>query len=220
MSLHFIREMNRLNKHLVELSDTVEEQVGRSIKAMTALDKESAEKVIGKDSGVDRAEIEMEEDCLKLLALHQPVATDLRLIISVLKINSDLERIGDHAVIIAEEALTLADLPNVEVPEELFELSTQARMMLKKSMLAFVESDLDLAKNVLELGQGIRQLAQKIHQGQVQSIKAAPENTEQHLSILKVCRQVQRIADHATNIAEDIIFLMSGDIIRHTKSIK
>lgn len=220
MSLHFIREMSRLNKHLIELSDIVEEQVGRSIKAMTALDKESAEKVIGKDSGVDKAEIEMEEDCLKLLALYQPVATDLRLIVSVLKINSDLERIGDHAVIIAEEALTLADLPNVKVPEELFELSSQARMMLKKSMLAFVESDKHVAKNVLEMGQGIRQLAQKIHQGQVESIKSAPENTEQHLSILKVCRQVQRIADHATNIAEDIIFLMSGDIIRHTGSTK
>ena len=216
MSLHFIREMKRLDKHLIELSDTVEEQVGRSIQAITDLDKASAQKVIDEDVEVDRAEIEMEEDCLKLLALHQPVAGDLRLIIAVLKINNDLERIGDHAVIIAEEAVKLINLPTVDVPEELFELSAQARMMLKKSMLALIESDRHVAKNVIELGQNIRQLADKIYQGQVKGIQSAPEETEQRLSILKVCRQLQRIADHATNIAEDIIFLMSGDIIRHS----
>ena len=216
MSLHFIREMKRLDKHLIELSDTVEEQVGRSIQAITDLDKASAKKVIDEDVEVDRAEIEMEEDCLKLLALHQPVAGDLRLIIAVLKINNDLERIGDHAVIIAEEAIKLINLPTVDVPEELFELSAQARMMLKKSMLALIESDRHVAKNVIELGQNIRQLADKIYQGQVKGIQSAPEETEQRLSILKVCRQLQRIADHATNIAEDIIFLMSGDIIRHS----
>ena len=218
MSLHFIREMKRLNKHLIELSDTVEKQVGRSINAITDFEKGSAEKVIDKDSRVDQAEIELEEDCLKLLALHQPVAGDLRLIISVLKINSDLERIGDHAVIIAEEAVNLNRLPDIDAPEQLFELSEQARMMLKKSMLAFVESDLHVAHNVLELGQNISQLAEKIHQGQVELIKATPEETEQRLSILKVGRQLQRIADHATNIAEDIIFLMEGEIIRHNIS--
>ncbi|MDH5611520.1 MAG: phosphate signaling complex protein PhoU [Gammaproteobacteria bacterium] len=220
MSLHFIREMKRLNKHLIELSDIVEEQVGQAIHAISDLDKLPAQTVIDDDSGVDRAEIEMEEDCLKLLALHQPVANDLRLIISVLKINSDLERIGDHAVIIAEEVITLASLPNIDVPEQLFELSAQARMMLKKSMLAFVESDLEVAKNVLKLGQNIRQLAENIYREQVESIKASPQETEQRLSILKICRQLQRIADHATNIAEDIIFLMSGDIIRHKSKLQ
>lgn len=219
MSLHFIREMKRLNKHLIELSDTVEKQVGRSIVTITEFNQASAEKVIDKDSRVDRAEIEMEEDCLKLLALHQPVAQDLRLIIAVLKINSDLERIGDHAVMIAEEAVNLNSLPDVAVPEQLFELSTQSRMMLKKSMLAFVESDLHVAINVLEIGQGTRELAEKIYREQVELIKAKPEEVEQRLGILKIGRQIQRIADHATNIAEDIIFLMDGDIIRHKKTL-
>ena len=219
MSLHFIREMKRLNKHLIELSDKVEKQVNRSIQAITDLDQVSAEKVINKDTGVDRLEIEMEEDCLKLLALHQPVANDLRLIVSVLKINSDLERIGDHAVIIAEEAVTLNSLPSIDIPEDLFRLSTQARMMLKKSMLSFVESDLVVAQNVLKLGQNIKELAEKIQSGQVKSIKASPKETEQRLSVLKVCRQLQRIADHATNIAEDVIFLMEGDIIRHKSTV-
>ena len=218
MSLHFIREMKRLNKHLIALSDTVEKQVGRSFNAITEFDQASARKVIDKDSRVDRAEIEMEEDCLKLLALHQPVANDLRVIIAVLKMNSDLERIGDHAVIIAEEAVNLNSLPSIAIPDQLFELSTQSRMMLKKSMLSFVESDLHVAKNVLEMGQGIRELAEKIYREQVELIKASPEETEQRLSVLKVARQLQRIADHATNIAEDIIFLMDGDIIRHNIS--
>ncbi len=218
MSLHFIREMKRLNKHLIELSDKVEKQVNRSIQAITDLDQVSAEKVINKDTGVDKLEIEMEEDCLKLLALHQPVANDLRVIVAVLKINSDLERIGDHAVIIAEEAVNLNSLPSIDVPEDLFRLSTKARMMLKKSMLAFVESDLVVAQNVLELGQNIKEMADNIQSGQVKSIKASPKETEQRLSVLKVCRQLQRIADHATNIAEDIIFLMEGEIIRHKGS--
>jgi len=208
--------MNRLNKHLIKLSDTIELQVSQSIQAISDLDVVGAQHVIDTDSKVDTAEIEMEEDCLKLLALHQPVAGDLRLIVAVLKINADLERIGDHAVIIAEEAINLTKLPFVTVPEEIFNLSIQAKMMLRKSLLAFVEDDLDVAKDVLMLGKNIRQLADNIFRGQLKDIKSNPENTEQHLYILKVARQLQRIANHATNIAEDIIFLMSGDIIRHS----
>jgi len=210
--------MNRLNKHLSKLSDTIELQVSQSIQAISDLDVVGAQHVIDTDTKVDKAEIEMEEDCLKLLALHQPVAEDLRLIVAVLKINVDLERIGDHAVIIAEEAINLEKLPPITVPEELFNLSTQAKMMLRKSLLAFVEDDLKVAKDVLMLGQNISQLADNIFRGQIKDIKSNPENTEQHLYILKVARQLQRIANHATNIAEDIIFLMSGDIIRHSDS--
>lgn len=219
MSMHFVREMKRLNKHLIKLSDTIEQQVSLSISAISDLDEHIAEQVIAADTEVDQAEIEMEEDCLKLLALHQPVANDLRLIITVLKINSDLERIGDHAVIIAEEAISLTRLPEVEVPDDLFELSAQAKIMFRKSLLAFVESDLQVAKDVLVQGQNIRQLAEKIFRGQLDIIKTNPDEAEQRLNILKVGRQLQRIADHATNIAEDIIFLMSGDIIRHRSTM-
>jgi len=219
MSLHFLREIGRLNKHLVELSDTIELQVSLSMQAISDLDEVKAQRVIDADTDVDKAEIEMEEDCLKLLALHQPVANDLRQIIAVLKINSDLERIGDHAVIIAEEAVNLTKLHTVIIPDEIFELSTQAKMMLKKSLLAFVEQDLTVAKDVLLLGQNIRQLAEKIYRGQLELIKSNPEDTEQRLNILKVCRQLQRVADHATNIAEDIIFSMSGEIIRHNSTM-
>lgn len=215
MSLHFLREIGRLNKHLIELADTIEVQVSMSMEAICDLDQLKAQRVIDADSEVDKAEIEMEEDCLKLLALHQPVANDLRQIISVLKINSDLERIGDHAVIIAEEAINLTRLPSVKIPEEMTELSREAKMMLKKSLLAFVERDHQLSKDVLYLGQSIDQLAEDISNSQMALIKKKPEQVEQRVSLLKVCRQLERVADHATNISEDIIFSMSGDIIRH-----
>ena len=215
MSLHFLREIGRLNKHLIELADIIEEQVSLSMQAICDLDQKKAQRVIDADTDVDKAEIEMEEDCLKLLALHQPVANDLRQIISVLKINSDLERIGDHAVIIAEEAIKLSNLPAVKIPEEITELSREAKMMLKKSLLAFVERDLQLSKDVLYLGQSIDQLAEGITNSQMALIKKHPEEVEQRVSLLKVCRQLERVADHATNISEDIIFSMSGDIIRH-----
>jgi len=218
MSLHFLREIGRLNKHLIELADTIEEQVSLSVHALSDQDQLKAQRVIDADTEVDKAEIEMEEDCLKLLALHQPVANDLRQIISVLKINNDLERIGDHAVIIAEEAINLTKLPKVIIPDELLELSKTAKLMLKKSLLAFVEDDLDVAKDVLNTGQSISQLANKIYASEVSLIKYAPEDAEQRLSILKVSRQLQRVADHATNIAEDIIFSMSGEIIRHNST--
>jgi phosphate transport system protein len=144
MSLHFLREISRLNKHLIELADTIEEQVSLSVQSLSNQDQLKAQRVVDADADVDKAEIEMEEDCLKLLALHQPVANDLRQIISVLKINIDLERIGDHAVIIAKEAITLTKLPAVKIPEGIFELSLEAKMMLKKSLLAFVERDLQV----------------------------------------------------------------------------
>lgn len=152
MSLHFLREMKRLNKNLINLSDIIEQQVSQSIMAISDSNEISAQRVIDSDIEIDQAEIEMEEDCLKLLALYQPVANDLRLIIAVLKINSDLERIGDHAVIIAEEAINLTKLPPVNIPNELLELSNQAKMMLRKSLLSFVESDLHVANDVLNLG--------------------------------------------------------------------
>ena len=218
MSLHYLREIERLNKYLMNLADIVEKQVSQSILALSELDELSAQHVIDTDIEVDKAEIEMEENCLKLLALHQPVANDLRLIISVLKINNDLERIGDHAVLIAEEAIKLTRLPAIKVPEEIFTLSTQAKLMLRKSLLAFIEDDIHVARDVLHRGKDIHHLAEKIFHGQLDNIKHSPKHAEQRLYMLKVSRQLQRIADHATNIAEDSIFLMSGDIIRHNST--
>ena len=218
MSHFFEKEIERLNKHLNKLAEKVEEQVGQSIIALSNADSDLAKNIKKYDKKVDQAEIEMEEECLKLLALHQPVANDLRLIIAVLKINADLERIGDHTVIIAKEVIKLTEQNELKVPEELFELSRTAKAMLRKSLLAFVEGDLHIAKTVMVQGQQSDDLAGQVTQQQIALMKKKPEQIEQRLSLIVVTRQLQRIADHATNIAEDIIFLKSGDIIRHSKS--
>lgn len=217
MSLHFRKQKKRLNKHLIQFSNTIEKQVGYAIQSVSDLDKRLAKRVIKADLMIDQSEIEMEEDCLKLLALYQPVANDLRLLVSVLKINNDLERIGDHAVIIAEKAIELSELDKIDIPSELFELAAQAKMMLRKVLLAFVESDIQVAEDVILLRQTVQALTQSIYDEQLRLIKDNVDEVEQRLHILTISKQVQRIADHATNISEDIIFFMRGEIVRHSK---
>ena len=139
MSRHFVRAIDQLNRHIIEFGDQVENQVKLSIDAVKQSNRELAKEIIRNDVIIDEREVELEEECLKLLALHQPVAADLRLIVAILKINNDLERIGDHAVNIAQRASQLSKLEPIETPEELEQLSKQAKLMLRKSLLALVE---------------------------------------------------------------------------------
>ncbi|MBL7003004.1 MAG: phosphate signaling complex protein PhoU [Gammaproteobacteria bacterium] len=218
MSFKIAKEIKKLNKHLIKYSTGIEKQVSYSIQSMSDLDTKLAKRVIETDLILDQTEIEIEEECLKVMALHQPVAGDLRLIASVLKINNDLERIADHAVIIAEESLKLANLKlenKVKPLSDLFELSAHAKLMLRKSMLAFVELDIQVAHDVIASGHQISDIADTIFKSELLAIKEDVDTVEQHLHFLKISRQLQRIADHACNIAEDIIFIMKGDIIRH-----
>ncbi|MEN8133740.1 MAG: phosphate signaling complex protein PhoU, partial [Pseudomonadota bacterium] len=175
----------------------------------------AARRVIKGDVEIDNIEIEMEEECLKLLALYQPVASDLRFIVSVLKINTDLERIGDHAKNIAEIAIKLAADPAMEMPESMHIIYKQARLMLRKTLLAFVEADYELAGKVLEMDDEVDKMCSAELPRQIELIQKHPENAGQRLMLLSVCRQLERIGDHASNIAEDVVYLLSGDIIRH-----
>ncbi|MDH3670118.1 MAG: phosphate signaling complex protein PhoU [Gammaproteobacteria bacterium] len=175
-----------------------------------------ARAVISRDKQIDDREVELEEECLKLLALHQPVAADLRLIVAVLKINNDLERIGDHAVNIAERAEQLAGLKRVPVPDEIVELSKQAKLMLRKCLLAFVETDADIAKGVIGTDDLVDELNKRLYDELINRIRRQPDNVEQAVFMLSVCRQLERIGDHACNIAEDVLYLLTGDIVRHS----
>ncbi len=215
MSRHFIREINRLNLQVIEFGDQVENQVKLAIRAVKNSDKELAEKVIKHDEKIDQREVELEEECLKLLALHQPMAEDLRLIISVLKINNDLERIGDHAVNIAERAIQLSELDKIETPPEIIKLYQQAKLMLRKSLLAMVERDAVIASDVIRVDDLVNKLNRKMHHKITDRIKSNPDFTEQQILFLSVCRQLERISDHACNIAEDVLYLLTGDIVRH-----
>lgn len=214
MSIYFRKEKKRLNKHLMQFAQSVEKQLSYAIQSLSDLDKPLAQRVIQNNLIIRQSAVEMEEECLKLLALYQPVANDLRLIIAVLKINSDLERIGDHAVIIAEEAQRLVVLPRIEVPNNIYELSAQAKMMLRKGLLAFVESDIQVAEDILLQKSVIIELADDVYNHQLMAIKETVDNAEQYLAVIKISRQLQRVADHATHIAEDVCYLMNGEIIR------
>jgi phosphate transport system protein len=207
--------MDRINQQLTAVGNSVEKQVNDAYEALSNLDVPAAQRVIRQDEDVDNEEVQLEEECLKLLALYQPVAVDLRLIISMLKINMDLERIGDHAAHISRIAIRLAELPPIEVPQSMHTIYQQSKLMLRKSLLAFVEADSAMAETVLRMDEEVDALCKETMPGQIELIRGNPDETEQRLMIITACRQLERIGDHAANIAEDIIYLLSGDIIRH-----
>ncbi|MDH3980078.1 MAG: phosphate signaling complex protein PhoU [Gammaproteobacteria bacterium] len=215
MSIHFHREVDRLIEDLISFGEGIEDQLQQSVDALQDRDASSAKRVIRNDADLDQIEVEMEEECLKLLALHQPLAGDLRQIISVLKINNDLERVGDHAANIAERVIDLEKLPAIEMPEEILKMSKQARMMLRLSLLAFVESDRMLTNGVFEMDDEVDELNKTIFRSQIKAIEKAPAEAEQRILLLSICKQLERVGDLASNIAEDVVYLMSGDIIRH-----
>lgn len=218
MTMHFQREMDRLNQQLVAIAKRVEEQVNTAFNAVVQVDVAAARRVIKGDAEVDNVEVEMEEECLKLLALYQPVANDLRLIVAVLKINNDLERIGDHAKNMAEVVLHMAEGVPLKIPERMLVIFEKTKLMLRKVLLAFVELDLKLAEAVLAMDDEVDALCKSELPLQIELMKHEPDLVEQRIMLLSVCRQLERIGDHASNIAEDIVYLLSGEIIRHSIS--
>jgi len=210
--------MNRLNQDLVSVGKQVEDQLTLAFNAFVQMDVTTARKVIKGDADVDNVEVEMEEECLKLLALYQPVANDLRLIVAVLKINNDLERIGDHAKNMAEIVLQMAEIGPMKVPENMIAIFEKTKLMLRKVLLAFVELDIKIAEAVLAMDDEVDALCKSQLPLQIEMIQHEPDYAGQHLMLLSVCRQLERIGDHASNIAEDIIYLLTGDIIRHSIS--
>jgi len=215
MSMHFHREVDRLIEDLISFGESIEDQLNDSISALMERNVVGARRVIKNDGDMDQIEVEMEEECLKLLALHQPLANDLRQIVSILKINCDLERVGDHAANIAQRVIDLDGLPSVELPGEILAMSKQARLMLRISLLSFVESDEMLTQGIFEMELEVNELNKTIFRQQIDAIGGAPDEAEQRILLLSICKQLERVGDLASNIAEDVVYLMSGEIIRH-----
>jgi phosphate transport system protein len=181
-------------------------------------DAELARTVIDGDNRIDSLEVEVEEECLKILALHQPVAGDLRFIVAVLKINNDLERIGDLACNIASRALKMAALSMPAKAQIDFQgAETKVRTMLRKSLEALVNVDGDLAKWVWAQDEQIDDINRSVHKQVIQALKEYPEDVERLIILLSVSRNLERIGDHSTNIAEDILYMIGGEIVRHSK---
>jgi phosphate transport system protein len=212
------KEVDRLRKMLLELSAAVEDSVRKAIISLEEGDAALAKQVIESDDDVDNAEVELEEECLKVLALHQPVAIDLRYIIAILKINSEIERIGDLAVNIAQRVRDLEKQIGREVPPTIPEMAEKVRSMLRKSLDALVEFDSAQAKEVLTLDDEVDALHRSMYGRMDRLIQEDGEKASLFVPFLSISRNLERIADSATNIAEDVIYLVDGEIARHRRS--
>ena len=215
MSVLLQREIDRLKRQILELSAEVEETLVDAVRAVENRDPSLARKAAAGEAATNAHEIDIEEECLKILALHQPVASDLRFIIGVLKINQDLERIGDLAVHIAERATVLSGEAPLAGVFSLNEMSGKAQMMLKKSLDAFVNQNSAAAKAVCAADYEVDLLKKEINRQVLAAIRRQPDRWEAYLQVMHVARHLERIADHATNIAEDLIYMVQGDIVRH-----
>ena len=215
MARHIERQLGQLKERILRIGTLVEEAIAKSITALINRDTPLAQRVMASDEDIDRMEVEVEEECLKILALYQPVAADLRLVVSVLKINNDLERIGDLAKNIAKRVAQLANAGDIELPAEIRTMATLAQEMVKESLDAVVNGDPALARRVREEDDAVDEARQRVRKMVLAGIKAEPERVESLLRINSVSKHIERIADMATNIAEDVIYMVEGDIVRH-----
>ncbi len=215
MSNHLKHDLERLERHLLDLGARVEDAVRKSIAALESRRADLALEVMGGDPGIDQAEVELEENCLKVLALHQPVATDLRFVAVCLKINNDLERIGDLAVNIAERSASLERELPFPVPNGLRPMTEITIGMLRESLDAFVRADTSLARRVLMEDNKVDDHNRQIIIEMAERMKTHQDQVDDALLFLSASKNLERIADHATNIAEDVVYMVEGDIIRH-----
>lgn len=215
MSTHLTRDLGVLHRNLLSMCATVEELVHKAVDELSDPNIDRAKELAKQDDEVDRFDVSIEEECLKILALHQPVATDLRRITTVLKISAELERVADISVHIAERACSLVNQPGIEVPEKLKEMAGRAVEMLHKAIDAYVGLDSQLARNIVESDNVVDELNREIIYELMETMQSHPELIEPAMSLFSATRHIERVADHATNIAEDVVYLVEGEIIRH-----
>ncbi|MEI6134392.1 MAG: phosphate signaling complex protein PhoU [Desulfomonile sp.] len=207
------RKIEKLKEDLLTMADTVKERLTMSIQAIRDRDREIATAVIDGDSEINRSELEIEEGCLEVLALHQPVAMDLRLITGVLKIVNQLERIGDLAVNIAETAILMASEEPLDVPSEYFVMAEKTQAMLSKALTAFTKMDEEMAVEILSDDDEIDMMKHKLHSNLEERLTQEIERRRVLIHLFLVSRHLERIADHATNIAEDVIYMVTGELV-------
>lgn len=209
------RKNEILKNKLVSLATMVEESVKLAVKAIRERDSKLSASVIDGDKDIDRIEIEIEEDCLEILALHQPVAMDLRFITGVYQIINQLERIGDLAVNIAETALLLASETPLNIPSDYYFMAEKTQNMLKNALDAFVNMDDALAARVLADDDEVDMMKHKLHSNFEERLVTELERRHALTHLFLVSRHLERISDHSTNIAEDVIYMVTGEIVRH-----
>jgi phosphate transport system protein len=215
MVKHLERDLEGLQQIILEMAGAVEQAVQKAIQALQSRAIPLAEEVIKGDSGIDQDENRVDEKCLKMLAMHQPVAIDLRRIMAVMMISIDLERMGDLAEDIAGRAISLASQPPLPISDRLQSMADLTTTMVHQSLEAFVRLDTRLARTVCRLDDEVDRYNKEIIAALVEAMQKQPDLIEAGLSLFSATRHLERIADHATNIAEDVIYLVEGEIVRH-----
>jgi phosphate transport system protein len=220
MTKHFDRELDKLKKKILSLGALVEERVYLAIKAIEKKDPDLATKIIRSDYEIDEKEVEVEEDCLKILALYQPVAIDLRYIVAVIKINNDLERIGDEAVNISERIQSIAKHLDFSFQFDYTRMAEITAAMLKQSLDALVNLDIDTAFKVITMDDEVDEIQGNAYTQIKQAMREHPKEMTYLINLYLISRHLERVADHATNIAEEVVYLIEGEIVRHGKFMK
>ena len=215
MRIKLKRDIERLKRRVIELGTMVEERFRLAVKSVECRDAELAKNVIEGDGEIDQLEVDVEEECLKILALHQPVADDLRYIVAVLKMNNDLERIGDLAVNIAQRSLVICSHKGVRIPFDYFTMCERVDSMLRNALDSLVNMDVELAYKVCADDDDVDVMKNAIRGEFSKSLDAHTGDADPLVDLFLISRHLERIGDHATNIAEDVIYTITGQIHRH-----
>lgn len=211
----FHEALDELKDRLLRMGGIAERSIAYAINAYRDGDRQQCAMVFETEQSINAAHREIDELALDLLAMQQPMAVDLRFIVAVIKINADLERVGDQAVNIAQRVAEVLDLPPAELPADVPLMASLASQMIRQSLDAFVRGDADLAQNVLVMDNEVDRMKREIEQSMLAKMHDAPQFTRQALDVLLIARNLERVGDHATNIAEDVIFWVRGADVRH-----
>lgn len=218
MRTRFHQGLDDLKEKLLRMGGLVEQAVERATESYRKRDLKLCQAVLDGERAINQAERDIDELALDLLAMQQPMAVDLRFIMAVMKINADLERVGDQAVNIAQRVMDMAMLPQVELPVDIPRMAATSAGMVRRALESFVEAKPEIAEAVLKMDDIVDRMDEEIFVRMVEKMHTQPEVTRQALDALLVARNLERVADHATNIAEDVIFLSTGRIVRHATS--
>lgn len=215
MSTHLKHDLEEAYHRILALSGQVEEMIHKSLRALMSRKHDLASEVIALDAEIDGTEVRIEEECLKMLALHQPVAADLRRLTTMMKINNDLERIADLACNVAERATDLIEFDSFPIPELLRDMASEASSMVRESLDAFVNLDIEQAYDVIRKDDTVDELNVTVIDQITTLMQSDPTWVEPSLFCFSASRSIEQIADHAVNVAEDVIYMVNGVIVRH-----
>ena len=219
MRIKFQQNLDDLKERLLVMAGMAEQAIQRSIEAYRTRDLTICEQVFRAEPAINRLEREIDQMALDLLAMEQPMAVDLRFILSVIRINADLERVGDQAVNIAIRVKEMGAFANIDLPVDIPKLASLSSAMVRKALQAFIEADADLAESVLKMDDQVDEMNDAAFYSLSSLIKQQPDLTPQSLNALIISRNLERVGDHATNIAEDVIFWVRGADVRHNAGL-